>query len=1361
MKTRQFFVGGLFAVLFALIFVACGGGAGGGGDPGGTFVAVTNITGVPDEATVGTPLTLTGTVVPSNATNRTIVWSVVEAGTTGTSISGTSLSATATGADPVVTVRATIANGKAQGTAYTQNFNITVVKGYGTQDDPYELTEDVWTDGEITTETENGEVWYTFEVDENTTYRVWWNESGSYGNGIKTLDVEVSGYYSDGTTTTPIASFSESDTAWTTAKSFTPNASQAGTVLLKVAPYSMGSIGTFAIVYSTDTDKPVAPFTPPNPIPLTANQWKDGEITSATASSGVWYTFDVTEEETCSVWWNESDPYGNGFKTLNIQVSGYYSDGTLISNFNNVTTAWSTAQSFESTESGTVYLKVTPYSADGTGTFGIVYNTSGTKPVAPFTPPNPIPLTANQWKDGYIGVSGQVVWYSFNVSAGTTYRVWWNESGGFDGDGSKSLDIEVTGYYNDGTSSFAKADSAWGTAKSFTPTSNGTVYLKVEAWSSSNTGTFGIVYSTGTTRPAVPAFNPPATQLAADTWKDGVIASGQTEVWYKVTVTAATPYYFWWNEAGSSYGNRTKTLDVSVSAHTSSGAIISGFSNQDSAWSSSKSYTPTTGGTVYLVVRSRTGNTGAFGIVYSAANERPPVPINAVSPTELTDNEWKKGEIITASNGELWYSFDVTGGETYRVWWNESGANGNGLFRTLDVSASAWYASTGENIYYNIENGWSNAQTITVPAAPATDTVYIRVYPKTAGQTGSFDIVYSSTVTSRPDVPFWPGEPPNPVPLTAAVWKDGEINASTQPSGAWYSFDVTVGTTYYVWWNETGSNGSGNKTLNVRVNGYYSTGAVIFNNQETAWGTARNFTPASDGTVYLRVTPSSSGQTGTFGIAYKTTNTRPLVLPSNITALTAAIWKDGEITASTPLGELWYSFPVSSGTYNVWWNEPAANGNDSKTLNVKVSGYYSDGTVIFTEQDTAWATARNFTAASDDTVYLKVTPYTSGQIGTFGIVHSTANTRPLVPINPVNVIHLANSGEWADGSITSQNREIWYSFNTSSTAYNNVLWNEAGSNNGKTMDVKVSAYYEDGTIISIAVDTPGLQQFLTPTSKLVYLKVTPSASAATANGTFGIVYYLGSTPPTVPIPPPANAIALANGVWQNSAITESGGEIWYSVEVPYNTTYYVWWNDSKAGNGAASLDIKVNAYVRTSPAQTNLGSLTSVNESASILYGDSAWNASKSINSGTYVVTIFFVVTALTPGNTGTFNFVYTSLNSKPDLPFTPPSPTALAEAQWKNGNLTSNGQEWFSFTATESPQYIHIAFGTLDDLQVQIYDGSGAAVGTEVNMWSSTRSTSQTLTVGESYYIRVRPYQTKSGNYRIAFNTSNTAPAQ
>jgi len=86
------------------------------------IIAVTNISNVPSAAIIGKQLTLTGTVTPSNATNKTIIWTIKSAGTTGASINGNTLSATDTG---TAGIRATITNGVDYGIDYTQDYSIT------------------------------------------------------------------------------------------------------------------------------------------------------------------------------------------------------------------------------------------------------------------------------------------------------------------------------------------------------------------------------------------------------------------------------------------------------------------------------------------------------------------------------------------------------------------------------------------------------------------------------------------------------------------------------------------------------------------------------------------------------------------------------------------------------------------------------------------------------------------------------------------------------------------------------------------------------------------------------------------------------------------------------------------------------------------------------------------------------------------------------------------------------------------------------------------------------------------------------------------------------------------------------------
>ena len=93
-----------FVIVFSLLLVFSSAAA------DAAFVPVTDIIDAPDEAKVGVPLALTGTVTPGNASKKDIVWSVKDAGATGAVISGGALNATAAG---VVAVTATVEGGAA------------------------------------------------------------------------------------------------------------------------------------------------------------------------------------------------------------------------------------------------------------------------------------------------------------------------------------------------------------------------------------------------------------------------------------------------------------------------------------------------------------------------------------------------------------------------------------------------------------------------------------------------------------------------------------------------------------------------------------------------------------------------------------------------------------------------------------------------------------------------------------------------------------------------------------------------------------------------------------------------------------------------------------------------------------------------------------------------------------------------------------------------------------------------------------------------------------------------------------------------------------------------------------------------
>jgi hypothetical protein len=107
-----------------------------------------------------------------------------------------------------------------------------------------------------------------------------------------------------------------------------------------------------------------------------------------------------------------------------------------------------------------------------------------------------ISLTSGTWKGGVVASSSEVQWYKYSPS-GTTY-LWWHA----DHTNTYNGHIRVTAYKSDGTTQiFSTATEAWSSAQTITDT--GTIYLKVEKSDGSWGATYGIVYSTSSSKPTL------------------------------------------------------------------------------------------------------------------------------------------------------------------------------------------------------------------------------------------------------------------------------------------------------------------------------------------------------------------------------------------------------------------------------------------------------------------------------------------------------------------------------------------------------------------------------------------------------------------------------------------------------------------------------------------------------------------------------------------------------------------------------------------------------------------------------------------------------------------------------------------
>ncbi|GHU90879.1 hypothetical protein FACS189476_11300 [Spirochaetia bacterium] len=419
----------------------------------------TSVTGVTlDETaislTVGQSKQLTATVAPSDADDNTVAWesssesvatvsdtglvSAVSAGTTTIKVTTTDGGKTA---ECTVTVTTPAPTGNSRATAIP-------------------LTDGTLMPGSVTA---GGEKWYSFTAAAGTNYNVSWEDSAQQALGSSyTADVYVSAYA--GTSTTALSGFSMADSGYTTPKTIS---GQSGTIYLKVMRYAASTGSTFAIKYTTAAS--VAGDSRANPITLTADTWAQGDL--LTASSVVWYKITVPAATTYYVWGDDRDSYNVGL-TGDIAVTGYIGSASTAAFSEDIGDS-STNHAISVSGGGDVYLRVVPYNNSSTriGTYAIVCATISQKPASSYLA---TALTSGAWGSNICATSQSYRWHSYSVTGSTTYTLTL--------DGAMPITaLYAYVYSTDGTqlntgSTYLTSTS---TTQTFTPPSNGTVYIKI------------------------------------------------------------------------------------------------------------------------------------------------------------------------------------------------------------------------------------------------------------------------------------------------------------------------------------------------------------------------------------------------------------------------------------------------------------------------------------------------------------------------------------------------------------------------------------------------------------------------------------------------------------------------------------------------------------------------------------------------------------------------------------------------------------------------------------------------------------------------------------------------------------------
>ncbi len=520
-------------------------------------------------------------------------------------------------------------------------------------------------------------------------------------------------------------------------------------------------------------------------------------------------------------------------------------------------------------------------------------------------------LTSGGWQNGTIA-SGQTLWYSFAVTAGTTYSFSINSLS--EGDGTQTGGISANIYKGDlSTTYLSDVIFAFNVPETFTATATETIYISVSFYSTP--GTFSIKIDPPT----------PPTALTSGTVQQSSIGIYQA-LWYTFNVSAGVPYNILVDSGGTdtavvrlyvyhadkttsvsllSQGSKTttffstvaETLYIKVSASASGSFTLLAEPNTLTAltagtWRNDTiSLTPlwytfnVVAGTSYdFKLNSASGGDGTKTGTVQATIFRPDGTTYVQNETsgstsfiakaseaicieiseyfsagtfavEVQPTPFSTLTLNTWQNGSFswsttteWYTFSATAGTLYN------------LFIDDEYNTSTMSTVVSVNIYHSdkatpIGNTIWNSSLSNYPftfATQSAETIYVAVnfYSGSTNGNYAFDVQPLAGVSS----------------LTAGTWTSGILPAAKAES--WFEFNGIAGTTYTITWNDA-IDGDKTYTGSVKVSAFHGDAATsYFSNATAGYTTPQAFTATATEPVYILVTGATTSSTGTFAIQY-------------------------------------------------------------------------------------------------------------------------------------------------------------------------------------------------------------------------------------------------------------------------------------------------------------------------------------------------------------------------------------------------------------------------------------------------------------------------------------------------------------
>ena len=560
-----------------------------------------------------------------------------------------------------------------------------------------------------------------------------------------------------------------------------------------------------------------------------------------------WFRATLTAGKT---YWFSAEGASSGMGTLvdpYLQLLGNDGEPLLLSD-DDTGAGYDAFLSYTPTATGAYYVAAR---ANGSG-MGSYRLSAQVADSAPGNPATSSTLTAGGSAYAAIDFAGDTDWRASTLlSMGTTY--WFSMEGSASGNGSLT-DPFLRLLGADGAQVLASNnDSGVGTDAfiSYTPTFGGTYYISAQA-NGQGTGSYRIseeVADDFSGNPGKAGF------LASGTAVYGTIDTAGDTDWFRVLLTAGTPYWFTMDGAATTQGT---LLDPLLRIRGDDGATLLASNNDSGAGANAfLSYTPTTTGNYYVSAQANGSGTGTYRLGRAVVDDFAASPATAGG---LASGASLDAAIQTVGDDD-WFRVTLSMGTTY--WFSAEGhptgqgTLANPMLRLLGDDGTTVLASD------NDAGVGTNAFLAYTPTASGTYHLSARA---SGGTTGTYRV-------SRAVADDGAGNPATTRTLTTLGAANGAIGVAGDTD--WFRTTLTVGTTYQ--FNLEGSPTARDTLVDPFLRLFDSDGETELAADDNG-GVGSNafilYSPLSTGTYYVSAEAVGTG-IGKYRLSEATTRTAP------------------------------------------------------------------------------------------------------------------------------------------------------------------------------------------------------------------------------------------------------------------------------------------------------------------------------------------------------------------------------------------------------------------------------------------------------------------------------------------------------